>query len=92
MDWVDGQITYLEAQETAAVVSFCTRLLQLYSSHNIGKVNFFFQLWCFLYGPIFQHMRNIVTGTFLNVALNGNLAIDMGGTFFMVGAPNVANV
>ncbi|CAL5194582.1 unnamed protein product [Lathyrus oleraceus] len=39
VDWVDGQITYLEAQETAAVVSFCTRLLQLYSSHNIGKIS-----------------------------------------------------
>ncbi|KAG5084463.1 hypothetical protein JHK84_054501 [Glycine max] len=39
VDWVDGQITYLEAQETAAVVNFCTRLLQLYSSHNIGKIS-----------------------------------------------------
>lgn len=29
----------MEAQETAAVVDFCMRLLQLYSSHNIGKVN-----------------------------------------------------
>ncbi|TKY61337.1 Exportin-4 protein [Spatholobus suberectus] len=39
VDWVDGQITYLEAQETAAVVNFCMRLLQLYSSHNIGKIS-----------------------------------------------------
>ncbi|CAJ1961162.1 unnamed protein product [Sphenostylis stenocarpa] len=39
VDWVDGQITYLEAQETAAVVDFCMRLLQLYSSHNIGKIS-----------------------------------------------------
>ncbi|KAK0602071.1 hypothetical protein LWI29_030074 [Acer saccharum] len=36
--WVDGQISYLEAQETAVVIDFCMRLLQLYSSHNIGKV------------------------------------------------------
>ncbi|KAK7285878.1 hypothetical protein RJT34_20662 [Clitoria ternatea] len=39
VDWVDGQITYLEAQETAAIVNFCMRLLQLYSSHNIGKIS-----------------------------------------------------
>ncbi|KAJ7978174.1 Exportin-4 [Quillaja saponaria] len=39
VDWVDGQITYLEAQETAVVVNFCTRLLQLYSYHNIGKIS-----------------------------------------------------
>ncbi|KAG5056216.1 hypothetical protein AAZX31_03G230100 [Glycine max] len=39
VDWIDGQITYLEAQETAAVVNFCMRLLQLYSSHNIGKIS-----------------------------------------------------
>ncbi|XP_073222113.1 uncharacterized protein [Cicer arietinum] len=39
VDWVDGQITYLEAQETTAVVDFCMRLLQLYSSHNIGKIS-----------------------------------------------------
>ncbi|PIN07964.1 hypothetical protein CDL12_19468 [Handroanthus impetiginosus] len=38
-DWVEGQIIYLEAQETAAVVDFCMRLLQLYSSHNIGKIS-----------------------------------------------------
>lgn len=45
-DWVEGQIIYLEAKETAAVVDFCMRLLQLYSSHNIGKVNI---LMVFLY-------------------------------------------
>ncbi|GMP21962.1 hypothetical protein CsSME_00000164 [Camellia sinensis var. sinensis] len=39
VDWVDGQIIYLEAQETAVVVNFCMRLLQLYSSHNIGKIS-----------------------------------------------------
>ncbi|XP_038715218.1 exportin-4 [Tripterygium wilfordii] len=39
VDWVDGQIAYLEAQETAAVIDFCTRLLQLYSSQNIGKIS-----------------------------------------------------
>ncbi|KAH6804809.1 exportin-4 protein [Perilla frutescens var. frutescens] len=38
-DWVEGQIIYLEAKETAAVVDFCMRLLQLYSSHNIGKIS-----------------------------------------------------
>ncbi|XVF06407.1 hypothetical protein REPUB_Repub06bG0046100 [Reevesia pubescens] len=38
VDWVDGQISYLEAQETASVIDFCMRLLQLYSSHNIGKI------------------------------------------------------
>lgn len=38
--WVDAQITYLEAKETAAIIVFCMRLLQLYSSHNMGKVNF----------------------------------------------------
>ncbi|KAH7867446.1 hypothetical protein Vadar_033517 [Vaccinium darrowii] len=39
VDWVDGQIIYLEAQETAVVVNFCMRLLQLYSSQNIGKIS-----------------------------------------------------
>ncbi|CAB4316460.1 unnamed protein product [Prunus armeniaca] len=37
--WVDGQISYLEAQETAVVVNFCMSLLQLYSSNNIGKIS-----------------------------------------------------
>lgn len=39
VNWVDGQINYLEAQETAVVIDFCMRLLQLYSSHNIGKIS-----------------------------------------------------
>ncbi|KAK9043523.1 hypothetical protein V6N11_071861 [Hibiscus sabdariffa] len=39
VDWVDGQISYLESRETAAVIDFCMRLLQLYSSHNIGKIS-----------------------------------------------------
>uniref|UniRef100_A0A7N0ZUX4 Exportin-4 n=1 Tax=Kalanchoe fedtschenkoi TaxID=63787 RepID=A0A7N0ZUX4_KALFE len=38
-EWVEGQIVYLEAQETAVVVNFCMRLLQLYSSHNIGLIS-----------------------------------------------------
>jgi hypothetical protein len=44
---VDGQISYLESQETAVVVDFCMRLLQLYSSHNIGKV-LFVTAWCLI--------------------------------------------
>ncbi|KAI8556163.1 hypothetical protein RHMOL_Rhmol05G0230600 [Rhododendron molle] len=39
VDWVEGQIIYLEAQETAVVINFCMHLLQLYSSHNIGKIS-----------------------------------------------------
>nr|XP_027104621.1 exportin-4-like isoform X1 [Coffea arabica] len=39
VDWVDGQIIYLEAHETAAVIDFSMRLLQSYSSHNIGKIS-----------------------------------------------------
>ncbi|KAB2018842.1 hypothetical protein ES319_D08G257300v1 [Gossypium barbadense] len=39
VDWVDGQISYLESRETASVIDFCMRLLQLYSSHNIGKIS-----------------------------------------------------
>lgn len=39
VDWVDGQIVYLEAQETTSVVNFCMGLLQLYSCHNIGKIS-----------------------------------------------------
>ncbi|KAJ6761589.1 EXPORTIN 47-RELATED [Salix koriyanagi] len=39
VDLVDGQISYLESQETAVVVDFCMRLLQFYSSHNIGKIS-----------------------------------------------------
>ncbi|CAM8925883.1 unnamed protein product [Rhodiola kirilowii] len=39
VEWVEGQIVYLEAQETAVVLNFCMRLLQLYSSHNIGRIS-----------------------------------------------------
>ncbi|KAK2968305.1 hypothetical protein RJ640_016237 [Escallonia rubra] len=39
VDWVDAQIIYLEAQETIVVINFCMRLLQLYSSHNIGRMS-----------------------------------------------------
>uniref|UniRef100_A0A803N5Q3 Exportin-4 n=1 Tax=Chenopodium quinoa TaxID=63459 RepID=A0A803N5Q3_CHEQI len=38
-EWVSGQISYLEAQETATLINFCMRLLQIYSSHNIGKIS-----------------------------------------------------
>jgi hypothetical protein len=37
VDFVDGQAVFLDAKETSALVSFCLRLLQIYSSHNIGK-------------------------------------------------------
>ncbi|KAG9445689.1 hypothetical protein H6P81_011817 [Aristolochia fimbriata] len=39
VDWVDGQIVYLESKDTAALVGFCMQLLQIYSSHNIGKIS-----------------------------------------------------
>ncbi|CAN8260467.1 unnamed protein product [Cochlearia groenlandica] len=39
VDWVDGQLSYLEAHETAVVINFCMSLLQIYSSHNIGKIS-----------------------------------------------------
>ncbi|KAK3043139.1 hypothetical protein RJ639_000028, partial [Escallonia herrerae] len=39
VDWVDAQIIYLEAQETIVVINFCMSLLQLYSSHNIGRMS-----------------------------------------------------
>ncbi|KAM0005333.1 putative armadillo-like helical, exportin [Helianthus debilis subsp. tardiflorus] len=39
VDWVEGQIIYLEPYETALVIDFCMHLLQLYSSHNIGKIS-----------------------------------------------------
>lgn len=39
VQWVEGQIIYLEAQETAALINFAMRLLQMYSSHNIGKIS-----------------------------------------------------
>ncbi|XP_030511531.1 exportin-4 isoform X2 [Rhodamnia argentea] len=39
VEWVEGQISYLEAQETTVVIDYCMRLLQLYSSHNIGKIS-----------------------------------------------------
>lgn len=38
VDFVDGQAVFLDAKETSALVNFCLRLLQIYSSHNIGKV------------------------------------------------------
>jgi hypothetical protein len=39
VDWVDGQVAFLEAKDTAILFSFCVRLLQIYSAHNIGKVS-----------------------------------------------------
>ncbi|XP_042518028.1 exportin-4 isoform X7 [Macadamia integrifolia] len=39
VDWVDGQVIFLEAKDTTIVVTFCMQLLQLYSSHNIGKIS-----------------------------------------------------
>ncbi|XP_077228966.1 exportin-4 protein isoform X2 [Tasmannia lanceolata] len=39
VDWVDGQVMFLEAKDTAVLVSFCMRLLEIYSSHNIGKIS-----------------------------------------------------
>ncbi|KAH9602259.1 hypothetical protein KSS87_015420 [Heliosperma pusillum] len=37
VQWVDGQIIYLEAHETVALIDFCMSLLRVYSLHNIGK-------------------------------------------------------
>ncbi|KAI5070172.1 hypothetical protein GOP47_0014515 [Adiantum capillus-veneris] len=39
VDWVDGQVAFLEAKETATVFSFSLRLLQTYSVHNVGKIS-----------------------------------------------------
>lgn len=39
VDWVDGQVAFLEAKDTAILFSFCVRLLEIYSAHNIGKVS-----------------------------------------------------
>ncbi|KAF3796350.1 Exportin-4 [Nymphaea thermarum] len=39
VDLVDGQVVFLEPSDTAVLFSFCVRLLQIYSSHNIGKIS-----------------------------------------------------
>lgn len=39
VDWVDGQVAFLEAKDTAILFSFCVQLLEIYSAHNIGKVH-----------------------------------------------------
>ncbi|KAK9137879.1 hypothetical protein Sjap_008473 [Stephania japonica] len=39
IDWVDGQLVFLEVEDTTVVVNFCLTLLQLYSKHNIGKIS-----------------------------------------------------
>jgi hypothetical protein len=38
VDLVDGQVAFLEAKDTTVLFQFCVRLLEIYSSHNIGKV------------------------------------------------------
>ncbi|KAL2942733.1 Exportin-4 [Bienertia sinuspersici] len=57
VQWVGGQISYLEAQETATLINFSMRLLQIYSSHNIGKVRGWLGWianWELKYGPMKQ--------------------------------------
>lgn len=49
VDWVDGQVAFLEAKDTAILFSFCVRLLEIYSAHNIGKVPFESLIYCFVY-------------------------------------------
>eukprot|EP00268_Persea_americana_P014257 TRINITY_DN1631_c0_g1_i1.p1 TRINITY_DN1631_c0_g1~~TRINITY_DN1631_c0_g1_i1.p1 ORF type:complete len:890 (-),score=174.70 TRINITY_DN1631_c0_g1_i1:594-2915(-) len=39
VDWVDGQVVFLEAKDTMVLINFCMQLLQIYSSHNIGKIS-----------------------------------------------------
>ncbi|KAJ7517651.1 hypothetical protein O6H91_21G033100 [Diphasiastrum complanatum] len=39
VDWVDGQVAFLEPKDTVVMFSFCVRLLEIYSAHNIGKVS-----------------------------------------------------
>jgi hypothetical protein len=48
VDWVDGQVAFLEPKETAVLFSFSVRLLQIYSAHNIGKVCYTFADECVL--------------------------------------------
>lgn len=48
VDWVDGQVAFLEAKDTAILFSFCVRLLEIYSAHNIGKVTFESFIFCLL--------------------------------------------
>ncbi|XP_044324608.1 exportin-4 isoform X2 [Triticum aestivum] len=38
VDFIDGQAVFLDGKETSVLMSFCLHLLQIYSSHNIGKV------------------------------------------------------
>ncbi|KAL8130523.1 hypothetical protein V2J09_019678 [Rumex salicifolius] len=39
VQWVDGQISFIEAKEAALVINFCMCLLKLYSDLNIGKIS-----------------------------------------------------
>ncbi|KAK1284705.1 hypothetical protein QJS10_CPB21g00067 [Acorus calamus] len=39
VDLVDAQVAFLENKETAILVNFCMKLLQIYSAQNIGKVS-----------------------------------------------------
>ena len=38
VDLVDSQVVYLSPKDMATLVDFCLKLLQIYSSQNIGKV------------------------------------------------------
>ncbi|KAK8956358.1 hypothetical protein KSP40_PGU008631 [Platanthera guangdongensis] len=40
VDLVDGQVAFLDANDTSILVRFCMQLLQIYSTHNIGKQSF----------------------------------------------------
>ncbi|GJP30141.1 hypothetical protein CLOM_g22612 [Closterium sp. NIES-68] len=37
--WVDSQILFLNADDTAQLFHFCLQLLQAYAAHNMGKVS-----------------------------------------------------
>ncbi|WOL04284.1 exportin-4 isoform X1 [Canna indica] len=39
VDFVEGELAFLNAKETSILVNFCLRLLQIYSSNNIGKIS-----------------------------------------------------
>ncbi|XP_020531043.1 exportin-4 isoform X2 [Amborella trichopoda] len=39
VDWVDGQVVFLEAKDTAVLFRFCVQLLEIYSSNNIGRIS-----------------------------------------------------
>ncbi|XP_078429331.1 exportin-4 protein isoform X2 [Wolffia australiana] len=39
VDFVDAQVVFLSPNEMTTLVNFCMKLLQIYSSHNIGKIS-----------------------------------------------------